>query len=459
MISAPRPAAGLFLLLALPAGLLLLVLTPPYQVPDEPGHLFRAFQLAEGRLLAEARDGMPGGTLPLSLVASADAFLPTQPAAPRAELLARLKAELSRPLAGSDRGFVPFASAAYSPVPYLPAVAAIAIGKAFSAPPLVLLYAGRLATLVAATLLHALALAVAPVFRRPLALLALLPMAAFLRSGLSADPVTNGLAFLFLALVLRLATREEYAPSSETRKLAVAASVALALCKGYALLLPLLLLVPQRAPGRRRLAWGAVVLGGTAALGWALAVRTLPVPPRLDAAVDPGAQLRTMTGSPEVFVSCLGRELAAHGLRYGRELVGQLGWLDVRLPVGVLLALAAALLVLVLADEHAGLRLARSWRLRTLSVLAVSALFVFGAMFVAWTPAGAAGIEGVQGRYFLPFAPPALFLLVSRRSRLPLSDRALATILILAVLLGLAASLVAMDARYVAPVPPAAGSG
>ena len=34
----------------------------------------------------------------------------------------------------------------------------------------------------------------------------------------------------------------------------------------------------------------------------------------------------------------------------------------------------------------------------------VSAICVFGALYITWTPPGAATADGVQGRYFLPLA-------------------------------------------------------
>ena len=305
MAAPPRSPAATFLLVALPAGLLLLALTPPFQVPDEPAHLLRAYQVAEGRLVAEVSGGISGGTLPVSLASTAGAFPPGMPATPRTELIARVKTGLAEPLAPLERRFTPFPSASYSPVPYLPAAVAIAAGMASSWSPLALLYAGRLATLIAAALLHALAVSAAPAFRGPLALLALTPMAAFQRSGLSADGVTNGLAFLFFALVLKLSEREENPPSAGTKALVVATSVALALCKGYVLLLPLLLIVPASLPAKRRLAWGAVFLGAFAALGWSLAIRGLPVPPRIDVPVDTAAQLQTLTTRPGIFLSAI----------------------------------------------------------------------------------------------------------------------------------------------------------
>ena len=445
-----------FLFVALPAGLIFLVLTPPFQVPDESSHLFRAFQIAEGHFRAGSEGGYPGGSLPVSLADAAAAFPPNIVQLERHELLARVKQGLEAPLAPDERRFLPFPSATYSPAAYIPAAAALAAGRAASWSPLALLYAGRLATLLAATLLHLLSLKIAPTFRWPLTLLALTPMAAFQRSGLSPDGVTNGLAFLFFALVLRLSAEGGDPPPRRLAALILATSTALALCKGYVVLLPLLLFVPVRWRAGRWLSWAAVAVGAAAAAGWSLVNRAMPVPPRLDVPVDAASQLRTLFSEPGRFLASLAAELLGHGARHVRELFGQLGWLDVRLPAALLALLAFALVVLALADGTLRLRLAPRWRLGVLAVLAAGVLSIFGAMYVLHTPPGARGIEGIQGRYFIPFTAPALFLLVSRRPRLALSERASALVVLLAALLGLAGAVWALEARFVAP-PPAAG--
>ncbi len=451
-MSRPSPSpAKAFLLVALPAGLVLLVLTPPFQVPDESSHLFRAFQIAEGDLRAGSDRGYVGGNLPASLADAATAFPPKMAPLERHELLARVRQGLEAPLAPDERRFLAFPSATYSPLPYLPAAAALAAGRAASWSPLVLLYAGRLVTLLAATLLHALSLRVAPTFRWPLFLLALTPMVAFQRSGLSPDGVTNGLAFLFFALVLRLSAEDGNPPPRRLAVLVLATSAALALCKGYTVLLPLLLFVPVRRRARRRLSWAAVAVGAAAAAAWSFANRALPVPPRLDVPVDAAAQLRTLFSEPGRFLVSLTAELFGHGARHVRELFGQLGWLDVRIPTALLALLVVALVVLALADGTVRLRLAPRWRLGVLAVLAVGVLSIFGVMYVLHTPPGSRGIKGIQGRYFIPFTPAALFLLVSRQPRLAISEQGAARIALLAALLGLGGAVWSLEARFVAP--------
>lgn len=59
-----------FLIIGLIFGILFLLVVPPFQVPDEPNHFFRAYQLSEGEIIGEKQDNNAGGLVPKSLVDS-----------------------------------------------------------------------------------------------------------------------------------------------------------------------------------------------------------------------------------------------------------------------------------------------------------------------------------------------------------------------------------------------------
>jgi hypothetical protein len=57
-----------YALIALLIGFLYLLITPPFQVPDEPNHFFRCYQISEGHLLPERLESQVGGEIPRSLI-------------------------------------------------------------------------------------------------------------------------------------------------------------------------------------------------------------------------------------------------------------------------------------------------------------------------------------------------------------------------------------------------------
>ena len=142
----PGPAWSFPMLLCLLVGLLgtlpLVILTPPFQVPDEAQHFERAYQISEGGLRAEVHDGVAGAELPASLPAlvrkclGTDAILALRRVTPAP--LARSAALRAMPLDPGQQRFVDFTGAAvYPPLAYLPQAAGIAIGRALGAGPLV----------------------------------------------------------------------------------------------------------------------------------------------------------------------------------------------------------------------------------------------------------------------------------------------------------------------------------
>jgi len=64
MFKPPR----VFLLVSIIWGSLTVFLTPPFQVPDEPAHYFRAYQIATGRLLPVTIDNKVGGYIASSMI-------------------------------------------------------------------------------------------------------------------------------------------------------------------------------------------------------------------------------------------------------------------------------------------------------------------------------------------------------------------------------------------------------
>ena len=155
-----RMAGAHFVFLAL-VSLALSFATPPFQVPDEHQHFFRAFQLSEGTLKGETRDGRSGGVLPASLGELAATYLGSPAAHLQTREIQKFPAEttwtrLSTPLNPERREFLDFTGAApYAPLAYAPQVVGIEIGRLFGAGVLTLLFLARAANALAAALLMA----------------------------------------------------------------------------------------------------------------------------------------------------------------------------------------------------------------------------------------------------------------------------------------------------------------
>ena len=197
--------AQVFVGVATVVGALLVVITPPFQVPDEPNHLARAFQVSEGRFVSQRIAGSVGGWLPRSLDQVADTVMGKVPFNPdvKPDLDTWARA-FDIPLLPHDRIEAVFPNTALSgPVAYLPQAFGIDLGRMQGVSALMLLYWGRFASLFWCVALTALAIRWLTVRPWTCMLLALLPMTLYVRSSVSSDGPTLALTMLAMAICLR----------------------------------------------------------------------------------------------------------------------------------------------------------------------------------------------------------------------------------------------------------------
>jgi len=71
-----------FLIIGALAGVLFILVTPPFGGADEPAHWYRAYQVSEGTFRAERDGDRVGGLLPTSLRLSASHGAPRQESHP-----------------------------------------------------------------------------------------------------------------------------------------------------------------------------------------------------------------------------------------------------------------------------------------------------------------------------------------------------------------------------------------
>jgi hypothetical protein len=414
--------ANLFLFLGLFSGLVLVFLLPPYQVADEWRHFYRAWQLSGGTLLGSGLgDKIPTELQRLTWETESFYGLPTREPKPRGEAEEFLRQMVALRLDATATTYVSFPTVLYAPVPYLGMTAAVGLGRLLTASPLLLMYAGRLGALALAFGLTWYAIRRAPFGKWAFFLMAMTPVIAFQRAGMSADGFINGLAMLHVALVLELAcVPGRKVMSADLFRLGIV-TLALCLCKQAYLFLPLLhFVVPgdrYLCPGDRRVArYWLPLLGWLAAVWWASTVMRENYEPMLPG-TDAVEQLRWILVHPLQFLLALGRDFIVHGHQYLHELIGTLGWLDLPAAEWLVLMHAVVLVAVTVADGACRARLTPFLRTWAALILVISIGFVWTLMYLWWAPVGAPGLAGMQGRYFAPFLPLlVLIIAVSRRT-------------------------------------------
>ncbi|MEA2343345.1 MAG: hypothetical protein QOF63_1514 [Thermoanaerobaculia bacterium] len=383
----------LFVAAALLIGIAYVFITPPFAVPDEDNHFWRALAVGRGHLLAtRGLDRMP---MPKSVETFTWVIERTSP---EQSLSAKLRTAAAIRYDGGTGRPIRFA-AWYSPFPYV----ATALVTALPLRPVLVFYGGRIANLLAAVLLIALAIRMAPQYGSIFAAAALLPMSLYEFASLSADATTIALAWLFTALLL--------APSRRTSLIALV-GFASGLCKpAYFLIVLLVFAMPFR--WRQRLAIvGATALGTL--LSFAAASRGA-YNARVGLPVDAGAQLRCIASDPIHFARVMLHDVATNGRFYIEEMIGRFGANELKLSPVVI---TIEILLLLGVAMTCGAALRARIRITALAIVVMTIAGILLSQYLIWSVVCGDALEGVQGRYFLEILPLFLAAIALPRIRL-----------------------------------------
>ncbi len=400
-----------FLAIAIPFGMALLILTPPIQSPDEDFHLLRAFQLSEGRVIAEKRGDETGGELPISLGQLIDRFAHLPFYEEQKTNVAEIREAFSIPLNASERQFMGFSTIALQPpLGHVPQAVGLLLGRQVTQSVLVGLYLGRFFNLLASVLIAFWAIRRTPVCKWGFVGLSLLPMALFLAASLSSDGLTNALTSLFLAEILRAAFGDsERLTTRDLSWLTVLGGVVGGLIKqAYFPLAICFLLIPIRKLGSAH-RYGmalALVLGvtflGTAA--WGFVVKDIYSPARLTQGINVEEQMELIRSDPGSMVKTLGWTVFYQFRAKIKQLVGVLGWGDVPLPSAARNLDLICLAGLFLVDFTPRTALKKRQVLIALGTVSFISLLVLILLHLTWNPVSFPYVR-FQGRYFIPVAP------------------------------------------------------
>lgn len=413
-----------------------LAVVPPFQVADEPGHFFHTWHLSEGRFLPDVVEGYAGGTLPRAYVQlrdrSAPVFGNTQ-----LRLSPELWDEIHRlQVDPSDVQTAKFPGVSvHSAVAYLPQAIGLVVANCLSKNAVQHVFAGRLANAICCGGVILLAIMLAGRWSPCLAVVALLPQTLHQMSTLSADGLTNSVALLGFALVLRW--RDQSKDSIPIREIVLwwGLTTLLAWCKSVYVVWPLLIwLVPGRRFGgvRWQFAWFAV--GLTAAvislLLWSHLVKAYWPDPH-HWTQDPTSrsrQLAFLVDNPVWFCGAIANTFYRFSSIYLNQLVGMFGWANIPLPLPAVLTAASTTLAGLILLRSAPARIeppaestlpdsqpAPPVEIKDRLVVLVAMLGTVALMSVGlylwWTPVGSHTIEGIQARYLIPLLPLLAVLL------------------------------------------------
>lgn len=439
------PAVGFFL------GLLFLFVLPPLSAPDEISHYVSAYQLS-GKILGMPSNAPNGRVLlrPCDVwVEDLDGVYEYEPDEAGNLKVVLESSEGSRKLGdpldqsvyhlirelAPDKQYEPGRAEALegkmvgsmyppvttTPVAYAPQALGMALVRAMDWGTLPLLYLGRLCNLVFFVFMTWLAMKRLPFGKEVLFGTALLPMTLHLSSSFSYDVMIMGCMFYFTAVCLDLAYKKEKVEWKDVAVLALVMAAAGPCKMVYAVMMGLCLLIPVKKFG----GWGRWFISAACVAGaWAGAMYLVnsqvivsyatETESYVQWAGESGYSLSLLIHQPVRLIKIFYQTLLWQAQHYHLTMIGAyLGNLDPVLDVPYVLVVLFTLCLLALALRKPGesLVLTGGKRLWVFAVSAGCAAAVMLSMLIAWTPLSSQVINGVQGRYFLPFLPVLLLAL------------------------------------------------
>ena len=431
-------------------GLLYMVVLPPLSAPDEVSHYISAYQLSnrflrkeaadsQGRVYIRAQDAWAEDLEDVladdgsGVIREGDTVIVGQTVEQDTYELIR-----QRGLGGQDAGQksgnqpggnqpVPSYQPAVrtTPLAYIPQALGISMGRLLGLGTLGLMFLGRIFNLLFYCTVGFFAVRRIPFGKEVLCGVGLLPMSLHLAASMSYDVMILALSGYFLAACLDLAYRAERVRGRDVAVLAAVLAV-MGPCKmvygviaGWCLLIPV-----KKFGGRGKWALSAAAVLG--AFGAAMAVVNLQTVALYTGiqdryitwAQEPGYSFAQLIHSPLKVLRLCYNTLTGYGEQLYSGMIGSMmGNMDpvLNVPYVVILGLTALLVVLALRKPGEPLLIRKGQKLWIwfLAFLCLGALMF--SMLLTWTPLSATMIQGVQGRYLLPFLPALLLTIKNDR--------------------------------------------
>lgn len=449
-VSEPR---WIFLIISASLGALVAFTVPSLWGFDETSHFARVYMLSEGKFLPSQKAEMPANFNKIVWYAVADIGEEKQQ-----DIF--IRKDINNPLEYGKMLKEKFSAqqesainpAGYSVVAYPLSVIAVAFTHLFDVSIGATILIARLAGLMTFILLVHMALYVLHRngFKKVqwlVVCISLLPTTLFQAATLSADTIINGLAILFVALLIVTLKCQRDGTVIDRRYIAALTviSVLLPLIKvNYVFISMGIIFVTGSLIGGKKLSAllkGVVLIGSVAlslylSFGMAPGTTTQSVSPRPDGqSVSQVAQAKFVMHHPIDFLLATLKSLVSYGDAYIKEMTTTLAWNYVNLPL--IFTIICIILILTAAfyarDEIIFMKKYFTM-MTTFSLLGIGSIFL--ALYLAFTPVGKMLVDGVQGRYMIPFIMPIVATLaISINIRFLAKDRLMNSLMASSLLL------------------------
>lgn len=421
-------AHWLFVIIALIFGAILISLTPPLWGADERAHFFRAYQISEGQLVQSKQniDGNTsyGGYIPSSFNKLGDLVardVGNNPSDNKQQVDNRSDYTVAGNVKIREDTLAPnpYRAIIYPTITYIAPALGMAVASVVDPTALSLMYAARIATLFAYVLLVFVSIFLLrnKSVKWVVFVVALLPMALYQASVVSADSLLLALSLILFSLTYRIIYRDIKIDKHFVLLLLVVSGLLTLIKPPYVILvLPLLFLSPSaQSVGLRRavrvfIPIACIVIAALAIIS----VQRFEIAPLPYTSLT--GQLHWIVSHPFGYLYMLINSIAM--LDWIPQSIGLFGTSFIFMPgpiielLLVLLTFIAFIKIKSINEKDKSVERVKTKGLLLLSVATLTSGAIVTTLYLSWTHIGAQLVEGIQGRYFLPVI---CFVLVGMR--------------------------------------------
>lgn len=393
------PIEKIFLIIAIPIGLLFMLFLPLGQIPDEKAHFARSYAISEGYLISKvSKDNWGYAPIPLKVVQT---------------IVDQEDDELEANYDNISKDFseeitdIPFTNTSlYNFIVYTPQVVGIMIGKILHLPIAIIAYLARLFNFAAYILLLYFSIKFLPFLKEYALFIAMLPISIQEGVSLAPDALAISLSCFLISYVLKLKYGNQEKIKNKDLVILSVSSIICCLCKivYFPIVLFVFILPFDKFKSKKDkyiklfiLLITCLIINGL----WTMyATRYLA---ETNPGVNSTEQMKYVLTNPFSYLVTLFRTIKNNMFEYGFELCGRrLSLLDV--DVGRLYPTLAFLVLIYLTIKNRVRENFISKRIIYLSLLIIILVvgLIFTSLYIQWTPLKNKVIEGPQGRYFIP---------------------------------------------------------
>ncbi len=390
----------IFISIAIPIGMAYLVFLAPTYAPDENAHIYRSYEISEGRLFTGVNENNFKKSIIPEFFINNDHH--------NIRKYSDLNTKMTEKTDYNNKKEVTNNAYSYSPTLYFPNTIMFLIGRIFGINGMMVIYLARIINFILYLILGYYTIKLIPIGKILMMTYLLIPMVVHQAVSLSADSLTNSIALLFISYTLYLYFKEDITKKNKIIYLIMAALVSLCKLVYFPMVLISAILMKTKKMDKKekiKFISTVVIIGLLFGIVWMIFSSKGEIENNTYAIknnVNSVEQVKYVLQHPISYIKVLINTINMNFENYYLWFMGySMGWMDIGVD-RVILDFYFILLIFSPFLEKHDKELDLKDKIIFWLVFLVIAVLIFTALYVGHSGVGTSDIKGIQGRYFVP---------------------------------------------------------